>query len=43
MAGQEPCRSSASWPEYYQSQEGEIMKEIERLIEEEAGEAGTMR
>jgi hypothetical protein len=31
---QQPCRSAASWPEYYQSRVDEITKEIERLIEE---------
>jgi hypothetical protein len=41
LASHQPCRSAASWPEYYQSREKEIMMEIERLIEETiAGEAG---
>ncbi|KIM75432.1 hypothetical protein PILCRDRAFT_827355 [Piloderma croceum F 1598] len=41
LASHQPCRSAASWPEYYQSQVDAITKEIERLIEEAAAdEAG---
>jgi len=34
LASHQPCRSAASWPEYYQSREDEIGIEIERLIKE---------
>lgn len=41
VGGQQPCRSAASWPDYYQGREKEIVDEIERLIEEAiASEAG---
>lgn len=37
LASHQPARSAASWPEYYQSRYEEIIKEIERLVEEAVG------